>query len=230
MNLKRSYYKKRNPAGRRGISEAEAVMFSSIYEPKKKSNFGLGIRGGMINSMKNKQGFSGLASIIIIAVLAIGGYFVYKNQVVAPADGTIDMTNWQTYRNDKYGFEFQYPTRLIFSEVSDGSLNSPCVWSAYFVDKQESEKLSGLGDVSGYLDLCIASSLTKARNKFAVQWKVTEIGTKVSAFEGDVLGRKVVLIELANEKGLTIYNPSPLPSLPNPHFFDQLLSTFKFTK
>ncbi len=70
--------------------------------------------------MKNKQGFSGLVTIIIIAIL-IGGYAVWKKQAVAPTDDSlstlgvdrdVDTTDWKTYRNEHYGFEVKYPSGL----------------------------------------------------------------------------------------------------------------------
>ncbi len=96
--------------------------------------------------MKNKQGFSGLASIIIIAVLAIGGYFVYKNQVVAPVDDSlstpaspaggpsVDTTDWKTLTNQSTGVSLKYPPTVKLDGPKPyivlGFANSPTLISS----------------------------------------------------------------------------------------------------
>ena len=64
---------------------------------------------------KNKQGFSAIAFLIILAVLVIGGYAIWKKQPPTPAPSTpsVDTTNWKTYRNEEYGFEFKYPNDWV---------------------------------------------------------------------------------------------------------------------
>lgn len=71
--------------------------------------------------MKNKKkGFIVLMLLAIIALLVIGGsvYIYQTKKVEAPAAvdaGTkqtntqTDTVNWKTYRNEKDGFEFEYP-------------------------------------------------------------------------------------------------------------------------
>ena len=78
------------------------------------------------------------ASIIIIAVaiLATAGFFVWQNQhvalqtvassvspgvptpstVVSVAPMPVDTSNWKTYQNDKFGFQFKYPA---YAKVCD---------------------------------------------------------------------------------------------------------------
>ncbi len=84
---------------------------------------------------KRISGFIPLVALIIIAAAVLFGIgaSVYvatqqpqpaeqqsvqtsqgQQQVISP---NVDTSNWQTYRNDKYGFEFKYPTNWKLSEV-----------------------------------------------------------------------------------------------------------------
>lgn len=67
--------------------------------------------------------------------LAVGGYFLFQKQsksasvpqpvsqpppipVVSPApNGTGETTNWKTYINQEFGFEFRYPDTILVKEI-----------------------------------------------------------------------------------------------------------------
>lgn len=69
--------------------------------------------------------------IIIITVLIIAGgiYWWTKKPVSAPTDVT---TNWQTFKNAEYGFEFKYPNDLT---IIDGKNSDPSMLLNKFISK-----------------------------------------------------------------------------------------------
>lgn len=84
--------------------------------------------------MKNStKGFAPIAIVIIVAavlVLAGGGYWWWQNkaEVAVPVINqqaisssqqvaTDETASWKTYRNDQYGFEFQYPTEIQLANL-----------------------------------------------------------------------------------------------------------------
>ncbi|MBI2024004.1 hypothetical protein HYT00_01280 [Candidatus Giovannonibacteria bacterium] len=63
-----------------------------------------------------------IIGVLIVIILAMGGYFIYVNRAQAPADENNSAQNaptptpsvnetagWKTYQNKEFGFEFKYP-------------------------------------------------------------------------------------------------------------------------
>ena len=56
----------------------------------------------------NQKGISSILIILIIVgvLIVVGGIYWWQKSKTNSADETAD---WQTYRNDEYGFEVKYP-------------------------------------------------------------------------------------------------------------------------
>ena len=70
-----------------------------------------------------------LIVVAVAVVLSVGGILLLRGLSPAPAPSpepeVVDMSTWQTYHNDEFGFEVKYPSGFIFKElnrVADGDL------------------------------------------------------------------------------------------------------------
>lgn len=71
-------------------------------------------------SNSSQKGFAVIPLVIILAVLAVGGYWVWQRR-----DKTTEFTtSWKTYRNEQFGFEVKYPKEWDFeAQSTDGTYN-----------------------------------------------------------------------------------------------------------
>ena len=87
-------------------------------------------------NMNNQKGFANIVLIVVIvAIIAVGGYFVFvkKSEPITqqPTPTTTqnptptatpknETANWEVYRNEKYGIEFKHPTGWYIYDGIDG--------------------------------------------------------------------------------------------------------------
>lgn len=191
----------------------------------------------------NQKGFVNIILIIAVVVLiSVAGYFglvrkpepiveqipstqtltptptqVFNNQSTNTPALSGETANWKTYRNEKVGFEFEYPPSMQIS----GSENLVMV-----VDQQAKQGLSISIDISGNPTETSIQSL--AAEEFA--------GEKYSAYMRiggveAVSGQEGLVIMFT--KGKDVY--LAMSSIPwvtqerlNQKLFDQILSTLRF--
>ncbi|OGM19912.1 hypothetical protein A2714_04210 [Candidatus Woesebacteria bacterium RIFCSPHIGHO2_01_FULL_38_9] len=87
---------------------------------------------------KNSKGIAHLSILIVLALVVVGGigYYAYKNgQIKIPSQNSanvtsptptgtnVDITNWKIYSDDRFGFEFSYPSKFTYQ--NNGNLLPP---------------------------------------------------------------------------------------------------------
>jgi hypothetical protein len=81
--------------------------------------------------MNYHKGFITPLLLILVAIFLLGGgaYVFTQNKQTdhstvvtqtAQATSTMQISDWKTYRNDKYGFKFHYPKDWLLSTTTDG--------------------------------------------------------------------------------------------------------------
>lgn len=80
----------------------------------------------------------GIAVIVVIGLLIIV-YFVFlkessvENTNTANTNTTVDTSNWDTYINAQYGFQFKYPGNWSMKENTDGNIVSLSYQNNYYI-------------------------------------------------------------------------------------------------
>lgn len=70
---------------------------------------------------------------------------INQNTNMTTTTGDIDISNWQTYKNEEYGFEIKYPSDWIFQESREGNK----VWEKDVVKPVRSVSFGTLGSKQG---------------------------------------------------------------------------------
>jgi len=90
--------------------------------------------------MRVQSGLAPILIVVLVAILGVGGYFLYTSLRANPAKpesvaiyptpvsvstptpkpestSSADMANWKTYANSKYNFSFKYPGSWLYGEL-----------------------------------------------------------------------------------------------------------------
>jgi len=197
--------------------------------------------------IKKQKGISsslGIVIIVIVAIVAVGGALAYRYmwssdepidkmmmRTETPKDETAD---WQTYRNEEYGFELKYPSKWQFLENSWKNNKSIFpTFSFYELDNvnpnDEVAKVSITKYLSDDYDVLPLNQSTMGVEKITFKdlpaLRVEEIS------EHSLGTYKWIRIYQEDERieiGLLIYDYNEEKDDTYSPIFDQILSTFKF--
>ena len=179
-----------------------------------------------------KNSFPPILILAIVIVLAGVGYFGYKNLYKLPSTSQtkIDTTHWKTYTDPKYNYSFKYPAQW--------GINPPPIGNGILISDQQgpnedqiSLEISStkLSDVA--FPGCKQIQQVLLDNVAASRCELTqEISTERGIVYNPPIISKIVYIETLHNGLYYLISLTFDQTLDKFKIFDQILSTFKFTK
>jgi hypothetical protein len=195
--------------------------------------------------MHHQKGFANLILVgIVLVLIAVGGYFLWSKKAKAPVVAQTntpvtstptqagDMANWKTYTNTQYGFEFQYPADWnlpLNKNPHDGlgSIELGCP-KEDVLDTETCPLNIGIWQ-SGSYEISMFDSPKAETKTFTVNdVQIKEFKPYKEAGSDGPIGYD----EIANIPGnnITVQFTDSMGDYESNGIFDQILSTFKFTK
>ncbi|MFZ2149793.1 MAG: hypothetical protein WAV15_01380 [Minisyncoccia bacterium] len=189
----------------------------------------------------NKKSFGVIIGVFAVGLILVGGYLAWakkeKAEPIVPETLQVDVSNWKTYVNTEYGFEFKYPTDLVIDEVK-GSSNFEKRFTNVTVDTPSNiEEAKQINEGPGSEGLPYLLSIAGHEPSYEVLNECEGVASKVML--GGVQANKCVddaidgprLYIRLTKDGVVYYGLGSLVySGNNINIVDQIISTFKLTK
>lgn len=187
--------------------------------------------------------------LIVLGVVVIaGGFFTYwnvyrnrgavtlnvsptptvstakKSPSASPTTSPSIPADWQTYTNSEYGFSFKYPKDWILSSDNLSSSNATGGRAKLTISKSDNEKIEIIGNFEGgFEDAAYFYSAEISNGKIVV--------TDRKANEGSANYVALNVLNITQDKWINILFYYPTDNKTDAlNIFDQILSTFQFTK
>ena len=204
-----------------------------------------------------QKGFSLILIVLLIAVLGVGGYFVYSNysgnqikpvpiqaSPIPQLTPTDETANWRTYTNTLVGFSIKYPEKLSYNEVRlQDSLYPfmPNVSAIEFVNQNNKREFGnsllirvfGIKDKNLNTDSLDLEKLSR-HDFFPItnaEWKDIKIGNfngrYIASTGGVLVGYSAILVVTDKIFYFNLYDYADDTYITS-NDFNQILSTFKF--
>lgn len=171
---------------------------------------------------------------VLVCLGAIAyGIYVYLTPVVTEQQQvqTDPMSDWKTYANAEYGFEFKYPSDWVFKDFSNADTNPNTKINSVGITKNEANNDYSKFEVSSSesnLELGIGSSYSLGSEVVTggIKWQMVQFNDGVPG-ESNLHDSLYLSTEHEGKfYSITLYPNDGLNINP---IFDQILSTFKFT-
>ncbi|PJA86515.1 MAG: hypothetical protein CO141_04335 [Candidatus Moranbacteria bacterium CG_4_9_14_3_um_filter_42_9] len=168
-----------------------------------------------------------------------------------PGESAVDTSNWQTYRNDEYGFEFQYPAgwnmdnrRISPQKIEDyeiGSDNAPIHFNIISPDKRIflADNSGEVSDGRWAVDPSFAEGKSVSNiTSNSLELKRYDWYDNEGKYEGDTSGKNIIVVSPEfSVNGNDFFVSFEWEQFPggnkllknNPDDFIKIIPTFKFT-
>lgn len=201
----------------------------------------------------NQKGFIAPPLLALIAILVLGGgayVYVQKKQANPPvtANSTAQTATWNTHKNTKYNYEIKYPDTWMLDNGATGELSAPDQPRTHF--QYNPNTGGGLHiDVNPYPheeNRVLCSNLVDCAGKYDSFYRVNDDGTKIERqnikFSGVDAIQDPKMIQpggwihlrtfLFHDNNFIVidFSEQTINFESRKIEYEQILSTFKFTK
>lgn len=166
--------------------------------------------------MKKDSGFSLLLVLIIVALLGVGGYFLYlwgcsidlcdtrrtlfnSSSTPTPQSSPIDTSNWTTYTNKKYNVSFKYPSNwFMFIDLYGKEISKVGLEHEDFIFITPDEPCLRCGGIPRGIRISFGSNNTNLTTQQYVSNQVitkSEPGNNLISYSADIANLDAIIVE-----------------------------------
>lgn len=142
----------------------------------------------------NPKGNAVLVIILIVAIVAIGGWVYHSenksesNQVTKTSNQTTQTIDWKTYKNEKNGFEFKYPSNYYVvddtNQIFGDTAHKVSIHILNFEDKNKANRQAFFDLQQGQAEMLIGTQFDNTSKSYRYYMDVYNSAKKNCNFAG----------------------------------------------